>query len=75
VGSDVPSDKPLGLEEVELSGGLVDATAPTSPFGAAIDVLPAFNPESTLIPITRLGGITRAVTSPLLTVNLFAGFG
>ena len=46
-----------------------------SPFGAAIDVSLALNPDSVLIPITRIEGVTRAVSAPLRTNQLFAGRG
>jgi len=65
----------LGLEEVELSGGINDASASDSEFGASIDVSYALNPDSSIIPVTRIEGVTRAVAAPLRTDKLFAGQG
>jgi len=65
----------LGLEEVQLSGGINDASSPESDFGASIDVSYALNPDSSIIPVTRIEGVTRAVAAPLRTDQLFAGQG
>ncbi|MFC4349025.1 amidohydrolase family protein [Kordiimonas lipolytica] len=52
----------LGLMDVPLSGNLNDARATGSSNGMGLQVKYAFNPASTLIPVTRIEGVTRAVT-------------
>jgi imidazolonepropionase-like amidohydrolase len=42
---------------------------------AAYDVTDAINPTSTLLPIARLGGVTRALTAPAVGGGIFAGHG
>ncbi|GJL93996.1 MAG: amidohydrolase [Hyphococcus sp.] len=41
--------------------------------GAALDATDAYNPSSTLIPINRAGGITRALSTPSAGDTLFGG--
>ncbi|WP_395344254.1 amidohydrolase family protein [Ningiella sp. W23] len=68
----------LGLEEVSLSAGVVDARVhahPVSSVGAAYDVSFGVNSDSTLIPITRVEGFTHAVTGISRTGQLFNGQG
>nr|WP_179952559.1 amidohydrolase family protein [Ningiella ruwaisensis] len=68
----------LGLEEVSLSAGPVDARVealPVSSVGAAYDVQFAINPDSTLVPVTRVEGFTHAVTGISRTGQLFNGQG
>ena len=53
----------LGAVEVRSLG---DDLAVSNPdIGAAFDVQYALNPQSTLIPVARLAGITRAIVTPL----------
>ncbi len=52
-----------------------DAGARNSPFNAAIDVAPAVNPTSQLIPVDRAGGVTRAIVAPEARSSIFAGQG
>ncbi|MEN7344241.1 MAG: imidazolonepropionase, partial [Pseudomonadota bacterium] len=54
----------LGLVEVGAVAGTVDGGQRGDQFGAAFDVADAFNPDSSLIPINRAGGVTRAVITP-----------
>ena len=55
----------LGVTEVSLGRGTVDATVEEQdPIRAALRVVDAYNPRSTLIPITRVGGVTSAVVAP-----------
>lgn len=54
----------LGLTEVSAVAGTVDAGQRGGAFSAAFDVADAFNPQSSLIPITRVEGVTRAVVLP-----------
>ncbi|WP_371193441.1 amidohydrolase family protein [Glaciecola sp. SC05] len=68
----------LGLQEVSLSAGIVDARVdahPVSSVGAAYDVQFAINPDSSLVPITRVEGFTHAVTGISRTGQLFNGQG
>lgn len=54
----------MGLVEVGAVDDTVDAADNNDHFTAAFDVAPAINPRSTLIPINRIEGITRAVSAP-----------
>jgi imidazolonepropionase-like amidohydrolase len=66
----------LGLTEVDLSGdGTTDDQASGGPFGAAIDVAPAVNPNNSTIAVNRADGITRAVVAPNTAKSIFAGQG
>jgi imidazolonepropionase-like amidohydrolase len=66
----------LGLSEVDLGGdGTTDDKANGGPFGAAIDIAPAVNPNSSTIPVNRADGITRAVVAPNVAKSIFAGQG
>ena len=66
----------LGLSEIDLGGdGTTDDKANGGPFGAAIDIAPAVNPNSSTIPVNRADGITRAVVAPNVAKSIFAGQG
>lgn len=54
----------LGLVEVNSVDGTVDNKSRSMRISAAFDVQYGLNAESTLIPVARLGGITRAVVMP-----------
>ena len=54
----------LGLVEVDAAQETVDAAADHTPLGAAIDVAPAVNANSTLLPLARADGLTRAASYP-----------
>jgi len=54
----------LGLVEVSSSAGPVDYSQRGEQFTASFDVADAYNPRSTLIPINRIEGVTRAVIAP-----------
>lgn len=54
----------LGLVEVSLIGGTADDAVADETLSAAFDVAPAINPRSTLIPISRIEGVTRALVAP-----------
>ncbi len=54
----------LGLVEVSLSEGTVDHGQTGDRFTVGFDVSLALNPRSTLLPITRVEGITRAFVAP-----------
>ena len=54
----------LGLVEVSSSAGPADSSQLGDQFTAGFDVADAYNPRSTLIPIQRIEGITRAAIVP-----------
>lgn len=57
----------LGLVEVGLSAGPLDAVQRGDRFTAGFDVADAYNPRSTLIAINRIEGVTRALIVPRAT--------
>ena len=68
----------LGLVEVSSSSGVVDSSiekTPISNTGAALDVQYAINPDSSLLAITRLEGMTSAATAINSSHYLFGGLG
>lgn len=54
----------LGLVEVGNSAGPVDASQKGAQFTAGFDVADAYNARSTLVPVQRIEGVTRAVIAP-----------
>ncbi len=54
----------LGLVEVGFSAGPLDYSQRGTQFTAGFDVADAYNPRSTLIPVNRIEGVTRAVVAP-----------
>jgi len=54
----------LGLTEVSAVAGTNDAVQRGDQFAAAFDVADAYNPRSTLIPVNRIDGVTRAAITP-----------
>lgn len=65
----------LGLVENEDVRSTMDHEAPGAPFAAGFDVQRGVNRYSTLIPIARLRGVTRAAIFPLATRSIFGGLG
>jgi imidazolonepropionase-like amidohydrolase len=65
----------LGLADSDGVRESNDISARGSPFAAAIDVAPAINTRSAVIPIERAGGVTRAIVSPATAGSIFAGRG
>lgn len=68
----------LGLVEVSSSAGVVDASVDPTPItntGAALDVSYAVNPDSSLLGVTRIEGMTAAATGITYTDFLFSGQG
>src|SRR3546814_6228401 len=63
----------LGLVEVDAVAQTNDAAATGSPFGAAISVAPAVNPNAAAVQVNRAGGVTRAIVAPAIGRDLFAG--
>lgn len=54
----------LGLTEVDLAPGTVESSV-RSDVAAAFNVAEGINPASTLIPVTRIEGITSALVAPV----------
>jgi imidazolonepropionase-like amidohydrolase len=68
----------LGLVDVGFSGGTNDSNSSLtsiSKTGAAFDVSYAINPDSSLMAIARIEGVTSAATSMGRTGQLFSGQG
>lgn len=65
----------LGLEEVSLESSTVDKRTHNHAFGAGFDVSSAINPNSVLIPVNRIEGITHAISKPDADHSAFAGLG
>lgn len=66
----------IGIVEIPLSAeGTADQVTSDSRLSAAFDVVDAFNGNSTIIPITRVEGITRAVVMPAATGDVIIGQG
>jgi imidazolonepropionase-like amidohydrolase len=65
----------LGIVEIGAAAGTNDAATSDERITAAFRVTDALNPFSTLIPITRVDGITRAVVAPQASGSLIAGQG
>lgn len=68
----------LGLVEVEYSAGITDYSVKMEDadyLGTQIDVSYAINPDSSLMDIARIGGITSAVSGVSYTDTFFSGQG
>lgn len=65
----------LGLVDVDAVDGSNDSDADKSPFGPALDVAAAINPDDLPIQVSRAGGITRAAVAPLANGSIFGGQG
>ncbi len=64
----------LGLEELSLDGEANDADVDDAfPLSASLDVVDAYNPSTSVIPVNRAGGVTRALTAPQPGGKLFGG--
>jgi len=60
----IASSTVLGVLEVNSVRGTVDNRTHNAELSAAFDVQYGLNPRSTLLPVARLGGVTRAVVTP-----------
>ncbi|MDE1145395.1 MAG: amidohydrolase family protein [Azospirillaceae bacterium] len=76
----VASDTSLAAGEVEGEASSDDFAGATSDLSASFDVSLGINPASMLIPVARVGGVTRALVTPELSGHgdkkgekLFAG--
>ncbi|WP_374764152.1 amidohydrolase family protein [Yunchengibacter salinarum] len=65
----------LGMGEVSLSAGINDARVKKAESPLALDATHAINPDSTLIKVTRMEGVTRAVTGFAGTGSMWQGQG
>jgi imidazolonepropionase-like amidohydrolase len=63
----------LGILEIDLEQTTNDTTADGKVATAAFDVTDALNPNSTLIPVARIAGVTRAVVAPEPGSSMFLG--
>lgn len=64
----------IGIVEIGLSAeGTADERTTDREVSAAFNVIDAFNPNSTVVPVTRVEGITRAMVMPAGTGNVLAG--
>lgn len=64
----------LGLVEIGAVSDSNDSTPGAGfPLGAALNTVDAFNPGSTLIPVNRAAGVTRALSAPNAGDTLFGG--
>ena len=70
----IESNTSLGIVEISLSAeGTADQNSTDPGLGAAFNVVDAFNPFSTAIPVARVDGITRALVVPGGTGHLLLG--
>ena len=70
----IESNTSLGIVEISLSAeGTADQSTTDPGLSAAFNVVDAFNPFSTAIPVTRVDGITRALVVPGGTGHLVLG--
>jgi imidazolonepropionase-like amidohydrolase len=65
----------LGLVEVGAVPGSVDTSVQDDQITAANDVADALNPRSTLFPVNRIEGLTRAMAAPENGRSLISGLG
>jgi imidazolonepropionase-like amidohydrolase len=72
----IESATQIGIVEIPLSAdGTADQQTSEPGIGAAFTVLDAFNPHSTVIPVTRVEGVTRALVLPGGTGHVLVGQG
>jgi imidazolonepropionase-like amidohydrolase len=63
----------LGITEVDLVAETNDSAPNQALDSAAFDVADAINPNSTLIPVARIRGVTRSLTAPVDCGDVFCG--
>lgn len=72
----IESATQIGIVEIPLSAeGTADQVTTDSGLSAAFTVVDAFNPGTTVIPVTRAGGITRAMVMPAGSGSVLLGQG
>jgi imidazolonepropionase-like amidohydrolase len=69
------SSTSVGIVEIGLEDNTNDAVTSQDRITASFNVVDAINPASTLIPVTRIEGITRVVVQPQAGSSLIAGTG
>jgi imidazolonepropionase-like amidohydrolase len=70
----IESNTNLGIVEIPLSAeGTADQSSTDPGIAAAFNVVDAFNPLSTAIPVTRVEGVTRALVVPGGTGHILLG--
>jgi imidazolonepropionase-like amidohydrolase len=70
----IESNTNLGIVEISLSAdGTADQVSTDPGIAAAFNVVDAFNPFATAIPVTRVEGVTRALVVPGGTGHLLLG--
>ncbi|MFQ5535242.1 MAG: amidohydrolase family protein [Sphingomonadales bacterium] len=65
----------LGLVEISAAHQSVDYRLKDYEVGPAFSVFYGVNPDSTVIPVSRIEGITRSVVAPAASVDMYAGQG
>ena len=65
----------IGLVEVSAVEGSADASVEDDRITAAFNVADAINPRSSVIPVNRIEGVTRAVVAPRTGKSLISGQG
>ena len=65
----------IGLVEIGAASGTVDASTSDPHITASFNPMDGINPASTVIPVTRTEGITRAVVAPGNGASIIAGQG
>jgi imidazolonepropionase-like amidohydrolase len=72
----IDSGVQTGIVEIPVSAdGTDDESTTDARVSAAFTVVDAFNGNSTVIPVTRVDGITRVLVTPSATGNVFLGQG
>jgi imidazolonepropionase-like amidohydrolase len=72
----IDSATQIGIVEIPLSAaGTADESNTDTGLSAAFTVVDAFNPNSTVLAVTRVEGITRAVVTPAGTGHVLIGQG
>ena len=72
----IESATQIGIVEIQSGAeGTDDQSTTDKNLSAAFNVVDGFNPESTVIPVTRVEGITRAVVMPSGTGHVIIGQG
>jgi imidazolonepropionase-like amidohydrolase len=61
----VSTNSTLSVSEIEQYGALNDVSSASPAITAAFDIQYGVNPASAVIPVARLGGITRAIITPV----------
>jgi imidazolonepropionase-like amidohydrolase len=69
------SSTAIGTIEIDLAAGTNDASSTNDRITASFDAADNLNPFSTLIPVTRVEGVTRVVVAPLPGRSFVAGRG